>query len=311
MLELKKKLYIVAGPTGVGKSLYAIELAKKINGEIISLDSVQIYKYLDIGSGKVSFDEMGGIKHYMISEIEPSVNFNVKEFVELAKKYIKKVYEEHKIPILVGGSGFYIHALLYDNDFLFEDDDLKKQIRDEIYEKINHNGINGVYEELKSIDLKSYEKIPMNNVKKIVRALEFYRIHKVKISDYNLLQKEKESKFKFDFYVLIKEREELYDIINRRVDTMIKKGLLTEVKFLIDKGLDLSYNSMKSIGYKELYNFCKNRTYEQLKDYTNLTNKDQVLLTDCIDLIKKNTRHYAKRQILWFKNEKEIQWIKV
>ena len=311
MADLKKKLYIVAGPTGVGKSLCAINLAKRIDGEIISLDSVQIYKYLDIGSGKITTEEMSGIKHYMISEIEPNINYNIKQFKDLANKYIDIVYENGKIPILVGGSGFYIHAVLYDNDFLYEDYEVSKRIRDDIYKKLEIEGIDSLYEDLKKIDINSYQNISKNNTKKIIRAIEFYKIHNTKLSEYNLLQKEKESSFDFKFYVLIKEREELYNIINSRVDEMIKKGLLLEVKFLIDKGLDLSYNSMKSIGYKELYEFCKNKTNIELKNYKNFSMNDKMILENCIDLIKKNSRNYAKRQITWFKREKEIQWVKV
>ena len=311
MADLKKKLYIVAGPTGVGKSLYAINLAKRVDGEIISLDSVQIYKYLDIGSGKITTEEMSGIKHYMISEIEPNINYNIKQFKDLANKYIDTVYENGKIPILVGGSGFYIHAVLYDNDFLYEDYEVSKRIRDDIYKKLAKEGIDSLYEDLKKIDIDSYENISKNNTKKIIRAIEFFEIHNIKLSEYNSLQKEKESNFDFKFYVLIKEREELYNIINNRVDEMIRKGLLLEVKFLIDKGLDLSYNSMKSIGYKELYEFCKNKTNIELENYKNFSMNDKMALENCIDLIKKNSRNYAKRQITWFKREKEIQWVKV
>lgn len=311
MADLKKKLYIVAGPTGVGKSLYAINLAKRINGEIISLDSVQIYKYLDIGSGKITTEEMSGIKHYMISEIEPNINYNIKQFKDLANKYIDIVYENGKIPILVGGSGFYIHAVLYDNDFLYEDYEVSKRIRDDIYKKLAKEGIDSLYEDLKKIDIDSYENISKNNIKKIIRAIEFFKIHNIKLSEYNVIQREKKSSFDFKFYVLIKEREELYNIINNRVDEMIRKGLLFEVKFLIDKGIDLSYNSMKSIGYKELYEFCKNKTNIELENYKNFSMNDKMTLGNCIDLIKKNSRNYAKRQITWFKREKEIQWVKV
>ena len=311
MADFKKKLYIVAGPTGVGKSLYAINLAKKINGEIISLDSVQIYKYLDIGSGKITSNEMQGINHYMISEIEPNINFNIKQFKDLANKYINIIYKNNKIPILVGGSGFYIHAVLYDNDFLYEDYEVSKKIRDDLYKKIEVDGIDSLHEDLKKIDVNSYENIPRNNIKKIISAIEFYKIHNMKLSEYNSLQRRKESEFDFIFYVLIKDRKELYDKINSRVDEMIDKGLLLEVKFLIDKGLDLSYNSMKSIGYKELYEFCKNKTNIELENYKNFSMNDKMILENCIDLIKKNSRNYAKRQITWFKREKEIRWVKV
>lgn len=306
---MKNKLYVVAGPTAVGKTKYSINLAKKVNGEIVSLDSVQVYKYLDIGSAKITKEEMDGIKHYMIDEVEPNVNLNVKEFKDRANKYIEDIIKRNKTPILVGGSGFYIRAVLFDTDFLEENEEKSIEIRKDLYDLIEKNGIDYVYNELKTIDIESAIKIPKENVKRVVRALEFFKIHGKKISTHNEIEKSKESKYDYDFYVLNMDREKLYDKINRRVDKMIENGLLDEESKLIDMGLSKELNSMRSIGYAELYDFVKNN--KKFIDKKILTFNLKNELNAIIELIKQHSRNYAKRQLTWFRAQKKITWIDV
>ena len=303
-------IYVVAGPTAVGKTKYSIELAKKNNGEIISLDSIQIYKGLDIGSAKIKEEEMQGIKHYMISEIDPRINVNINMFKDMATKYILDILDRGKTPILVGGTGFYIRAILCATDFPYEDEEQKNKIREELYTLKDEKGIDYLYEELKNIDIKSYDKIPKNNEKRVIRALEFYKLHNIPISVYNENEKNKKPNYEFKYYVLNMDRELLYDRINKRVDNMIKDGLLIEIKNLINKyNLTKSNNSMNAIGYKELYDYVSNRDY--IYDINDLSNDNKNELDQIIELIKKNSRNYAKRQLTWFLNEDNIEVVKV
>lgn len=305
---MRKKLVVIAGPTAVGKTKYAIDYALANNGEIVSLDSMQVYKYLDIGTAKPSKEELQLVPHYMIDEVMPTVNLNVKEFKDLANKYIDKIYEKGKIPVLVGGTGFYIKAVLYDTEFLYEDDIESSKIREELYDRLDKEGIDSLYSELQSIDPESAKKIPKNNERRVIRAIEFYKLHNMPISKHNREENEKESKYDFEFYVLDMDREELYDRINKRVDMMIENGLLKEVKTLIDMGLDKNLNSMKSIGYSELYDFCKER--EVIDDINNLDMDSRNKLNLLIDLIKQHSRNYAKRQMTWFRAQKDVEFVR-
>lgn len=304
---MKRKLVIIAGPTAVGKTKYAIDYAKAHNGEIVSLDSVQAYKYLDIGSAKPSKVEMDGIPHYMIDEVMPDVNLNVKDFKDRANKYIEEIYLKNKLPILVGGTGFYIKAVLYDTDFLYEDEEVSNEIRKELYDRLESEGIDSLYEELKKVDPDSLLKIPKENERRVIRAIEFYRLHNIPISRHNREENEKESKYDYEFYVLNMDRDRLYDRINERVDKMIEQGLLVEVKKLIDMGLGKELNSMRSIGYSELYDFCQKR--EVIKDISTLDKDSTEELNLLISLIKQHSRNYSKRQITWFKSQKNVEWI--
>lgn len=300
---MKNKLVVVAGPTAVGKTQYAIDLAKERNGEIVSLDSVQVYKYLNIGSDKPTKEEMQGVKHYMIDEIDPSVDFNVKEFKDKANEYIKRIISSGKLPILVGGTGFYIRAVLYDTDFLYEDEEESKKIREELSGIRDEKGIDYLYDELKKIDEDSAIAIPKNNEKRVIRAIEFYRLHGYPISKHNKEEKEKESKYDYEFYVLNMDRDKLYDRINNRVDKMFEKGLLKEVKSLINMGIRKESNAMRSIGYNELYDFCEK------VDIDNIGENEKIKLNEIIELIKQHSRNYAKRQITWFKAQENVIWI--
>lgn len=305
---MKKKLVVIAGPTAVGKTKYAIDYALSHNGEIVSLDSMQVYKYLDIGTAKPSKEELQLVAHYMIDEVMPTVNLNVKEFKDLANKYIDKIYEKNKLPILVGGTGFYIKAILYDTDFLYEDDSKSSKIREELYDRLEKEGIDSLYSELKEIDHESAIKIPKNNERRVIRAIEFYRLHNIPISKHNREENEKESKYDFNFYVLDMDRDELYDRINKRVDAMIENGLLKEVKMLINMGLDKNLNSMKSIGYSELYDFCKERNVIENVNDLDIDSKNKLKLL--IDLIKQHSRNYAKRQMTWFRAQKNVEFVR-
>lgn len=306
---MKRNLVVVAGPTAVGKTEYAIKFAENYNGEIISLDSVQVYKYLDIGSAKPSKTELLSVKHYMIDEVEPNINLNVKEYKEMVDHYIELIYSRNKLPILVGGTGFYIKAILYDTGFLYENEVDAKSIRKQLYEKLENEGIDSLYEELRKVDPGSIEKIPKENVRRVIRAIEFYRLHNIPISVHNKIENEKESKYNYKFYVLNMDRDLLYNRINKRVDMMIEKGLLKEVKTLINMGLTKDMNSMKSIGYSELYDFCsKKDMIENIKD---LDDESKIELNSLIDLIKQHSRNYAKRQLTWFKAQKNIVWVDV
>ena len=304
---MKKKLVVIAGPTAVGKTKYAIDYAKMHNGEIVSLDSVQVYKHLNIGSAKPTKIELAEVPHYMIDEVEPNINLNVKEFKERANNYIYKIYEKNKLPILVGGTGFYIKAVLFDTEFLYEDDLKVQKLREELYSRLKKEGIDSLYRELEKIDPESVIKIPKANERRVIRAIEFYMLHGIPISKHNRLENEKDSKYDYEFYVLNMNRDILYNRINSRVDNMINAGLLKEVKKLIDMGVDKNNNSMKSIGYNELYEFCKER--ELIEDITELDKASREKLDIIVDIIKQHSRNYAKRQLTWFRAQKNIKWI--
>lgn len=301
----KKKLIVVAGPTAVGKSKYGIEIAKKVNGEIVSLDSMQVYKGFDIGTAKITKNEMENIPHHMIDVVSADRNLNIKEFKDMAELCIDTIYSRGKIPVLVGGTGFYIRAMLYDTDFLEEDEEKQSFIREKLYDELDKNGIKALYNKLKDVDPKSAEKIPIGNERRLIRALEFYEMHNFPISEHNDTEMAKESRYDYDFYVLTMDREKLYDRINKRVDKMIADGLLLEIKKLIESGVSRESNAMKSIGYRELYDFVNNN------DINNLGEKQEIELKKIIEEIKMHTRNYAKRQFTWFRSQKNVTWVQM
>lgn len=304
---MKPKLIIVAGPTAVGKTKYAIELAKKCNGEIVSLDSVQVYRGFDIGTAKPTKEELQEVPHYMIDEISPLVNLNVKEYKDMAMKYISQILDRKKVPILVGGSGFYIDAVLYDTEFIEEDKDETKRIRSELENIYDTYGEKYLHDMLAKVDKKSADAIPPANVKRVIRAIEFFKLHNMPISVHNEIEKKRESKFDYTFYVLNMDREKLYERINSRVDKMISDGLLNEVKTLISEGITDKYNAMNSIGYKELYDLYKKNGGVLKADDMNEKEKNE--LDKTIDMIKQHSRNYAKRQLTWFRSKKNVIWI--
>ena len=287
----KQKLIVLTGPTAVGKSKLSIELAGKIGGEIISADSMQVYKYMNIGTDKISKEKMGGIPHHLIDFLDPKEDFNVFMFQKLVKEAIADISSRGKIPILVGGTGFYIQAVLYDIDFTETDED--NTIRSELEERVRKEGTSGIYEELKSVDPESALLIHENNSKRVIRALEYYKKTGKKISEHNKEQSEKTSPYDFYYFVLTDDREVLYSRIDKRVDAMIEEGLVDEVKELMQMDIPKTATSMQSLGYREIFGYLDGE-YD---------------LDRAIYLIKRNTRHFAKRQLTWFRREKDVRWI--
>ena len=287
----KQPLVILSGPTAVGKTALSIELAKSINGAIISADSMQVYKGMDIGSAKIMPEEMQGIPHYLIDVLEPEEEFNIVRFQEMAKKALKEIYGKGQIPIIAGGTGFYIQSLLYDIDFSNQDtnDSYRKQLEE--FAKIH--GAEALHEQLKEIDPVSYETIHANNIKRVIRALEFYHLSGEPISAHNEKERQKDSPYNFAYFVLNDDRQTIYDKIDVRVDIMVKNGLLDEVKALKTKGYHKQMVSMQGLGYKEILSYLDG----------------ECTLEEAIYTIKLETRHFAKRQLTWFRREKDCIWM--
>lgn len=286
----KRPMVILTGPTAVGKTALSIKLAKKINGSVISADSMQVYKHMDIGSAKITKEEMDGVKHYLIDEFEPDEEFHVVKFVERAKSYLEEIYAEGKIPIIAGGTGFYIQALLYDIDFTEQQCD--EQYRKELEQLAEEKGTAYLHEMLREVDPASADAIHANNVKRVIRALEFYHLSGKKISEHNEAEKKKVSPYNFAYFVLTDDRAHLYDNIDRRVDIMIEQGLVNEVKALKKMGFHKEMVSMQGLGYKEILDYLDG----------NMT------LEEAVYIIKRETRHFAKRQLTWFRRERDVIW---
>lgn len=288
---MKQPLIILTGPTAAGKTALSIALAKEIGGEIISADSMQVYKGMDIGSAKITQEEMEGVTHYLIDELEPDEEFHVVRFQQLAKQYLQKIYDNRKIPIIVGGTGFYIQALLYDIDFTESKGD--NGYRNELETLAKKKGAEYLHCMLKNVDEKAAAEIHANNIKRVIRALEFYHETGTRISEHNEIERQKRSPYQFAYFVLTDDREKLYQRIDQRVDLMMEKGLLEEVKALKAKGYTRDMVSMQGLGYKEILDYL-----------------DGVIsLEEAVYRIKRDTRHFAKRQITWFKREKEVTWV--
>ena len=288
---IDKKLIILTGPTAVGKSELAVKLAKEISGEIISADSMQVYRHMDIGSAKILPEEMEGIPHHLIDVLEPTEEFNVVVFQKMVKEVMEEIRQRGHIPILTGGTGFYIQAVLYDIDFTHNDED--SHFRRQLEQLAKNKGNETLYERLKQIDPESCESIHPNNVKRVIRAIEFYEKTGKKISQHNREQHENLSPYRFAYFVLNDERAKLYDRIDKRVEKMLSKGLVAEVESLKNMGCTRDLVSMQGLGYKEIL------------DYLN----GNCSLEEAVYLIKRDTRHFAKRQLTWFRREKEVTWI--
>ncbi|RHV08114.1 tRNA (adenosine(37)-N6)-dimethylallyltransferase MiaA [Firmicutes bacterium OM07-11] len=288
---MKKPLVILTGPTAVGKTKASIGLAKAIGGEVISADSMQVYKQMDIGSAKIKPSEMEGIPHYLLDILEPDEEFHVVLFQQMAKQAIQKIYEKGKIPIIVGGTGFYIQAVLYDIDFSENEKDTS--YREELEKLAQTKGAEYLHDLLRKVDEKSAQDIHANNVKRVIRALEYFHQTGEKISEHNEEQRKKVSPYNFSYFVLNDEREHLYERINLRVDQMINEGLVSEVQSLKEKGYTRDMVSMQGLGYKEMLDYLDNKCS----------------LEEAVEIIKRDTRHFAKRQITWFKRESDVTWI--
>lgn len=281
-------MVILTGPTAVGKTALSIRLAKAIGGEIISADSMQVYQKMNIGTAKIKTDEMEGIPHYLVDVLDPAEEFHVARFQKMAKEALQNIYGKGKIPLVVGGTGFYIQSLLYDIDFEEEEQDM--EYREMLWKMSREEGNEALHRMLSQKDPVSAQKIHPNNVKRVIRALEFYRLNGYPISEHNEKESQKESPYQFAYFVLNQDRKKLYERIDQRVDLMMEAGLLKEVQELKEEGYGKSLVSMQGIGYKEIYEYLEG----------NLT------LDQAVDLIKKDTRHFAKRQLTWFGREKDV-----
>lgn len=288
----KEPLIIIAGPTACGKTAVSIKLAKKISGEIISADSMQVYKYMDIGTAKVTPEEMEGIKHYLIDELMPDEEFSVAVFQRKAKKYITEICKKDKTPILVGGTGFYINALVYNNSFMSTNEDTTH--REELQKLYEDKGADYIFDILRKVDPKSCEVIHKNNVKRVIRAIEYYRQTGEPISLHNEREKMREPSYDVKFFILNMDRQKLYDRIDKRIDIMLENGLVDEVKALL-KSYSPTLVSMQGLGYKEIVSYLKG----------------ECSLDEAIYILKRDTRHFAKRQLTWFKHQCEGNWIDV
>jgi len=289
----KRKLIILTGPTAVGKTALSIQLAKNLDTEIISADSMQVYKGMDIGSAKITKEEMSGVRHHLIDIITPFEEFNVVEFQKYAKLAMEEIYAKGKIPIIVGGTGFYIQALLYDIDF--KESVIDEEFRKQMYDYSSKYGAEALHNKLNLVDEKAASEIPFNNVKRVIRALEFNKQTGRKISEHNEQERAKESPYDFVYFVLNDDRAALYERIEKRIDTMLENGLLEEVMKLRALGCNKDMISMKGIGYKEILDyFDGNTTYDE-----------------AVDILKRDTRHFAKRQLTWFRREKKVEFINI
>ncbi|MDO4265447.1 MAG: tRNA (adenosine(37)-N6)-dimethylallyltransferase MiaA [Eubacteriales bacterium] len=302
----KPKLVIIAGPTAVGKTSAAVRLAQKIGGEVVSADSMQVYRGMDIGTAKVTEEEMQGIPHHLIDIIEPEEDYNVVRFQAMAKAAITDIISRGKIPILCGGTGFYIQALLYEIDFTKEENAGDEALRDTLLAEAKEEaarrgdtdgGAAYLHAQLASVDPEAAAAIPPANMKRVLRALEFYRLHGKKISDHNAEQAERKQNAPYDyrFFVLTDDRKKLYERIDKRVDLMMEAGLLREAEALRARGIPSNATSMQGIGYRELMRYFNS-------EYT---------LDEAVSAIKQNSRHYAKRQLTWFRREENVIWIDI
>lgn len=283
------KFIILSGPTAVGKTNISIKLAQKLKGEIISCDSMQIYKGMDIGSAKIKPDEMEGVPHHLIDFLEPTEPFTAASFKEKASKLIREINERGKLPIITGGTGLYIDSLI--NDYSFTSVFKDETYRNYLYKEAEEKGNEYIHSQLKEKDPVSFNNIHPNNIKRVIRALEVYKVSGKPFSCY--MNGEQDKKYEFLYFVLTMDRIKLYDRINKRVDTMIDEGLLEEVKNLKEAGLTADMQSMKGIGYKELFYYLE----------------EKITLDKAIDKIKQGSRNYAKRQLTWFRRNDQVIWI--
>lgn len=288
---MKKPLVILTGPTAVGKTALSIRLAKEIGGEIISADSMQVYKGMDIGSAKIRPEEMQGVPHYLIDELDPDEEFHVVRFQQMAKTYLQQIWQRGHIPIIVGGTGFYIQALLYDIDFTENKND--DAYRQEMEQLAAEKGAEYLHQMLAEVDPRSAQDIHANNVKRVIRALEFYHETGQKISEHNEKERQKTSPYNFAYFVLNADRSRLYQRIDQRIDIMLEEGLVEEVKRLKVKGYTRDMVSMQGLGYKEILDYLAG----------------EISLDEAVYRIKRDTRHFAKRQITWFKREQDVIWL--
>ena len=287
----EKNMVILTGPTAVGKSALSIALAKALDTGIISADSMQVYKHMDIGSAKITPEEMQGVPHALIDVYEPDEPFHVVQFQHDAKAAMEQFWDKGQLPLIVGGTGFYIQALLYDVDFSEEDADLK--LRQKYAQLAQSEGAEALHAQLAQVDPQAAGQIHANNIKRVIRALEFYEKTGTPISAHNAAERAKQSPYGFAYFVLTDRREHLYERIDARVDAMMEQGLLDEVKKLRDMGYTRDLVSMQGLGYKELLAYLDG----------------ECSLDEAVYMIKRDTRHFAKRQLTWFRRERDVIWV--
>ena len=290
----KKPLLILTGPTAVGKTALSIQLAKAVGGEIVSADSMQVYRHMDIGSAKVTEKEMEGIPHYLIDVLDPQDDFNVATFQTLARQAMGEIYSHGNIPIITGGTGFYIQALLYDIDF--KENNEKNPIRKELEQlakELGDKAPEALHEKLSHIDLEAARQIHANNIKRVIRAIEYFEQTGEKISEHNEEMHQKESPYNFLYYVLTRDRKTLYERIDKRVDIMIANGLVKEIEKLKAMGCHRGQTSMQGLGYKEILDYLDG----------------SCTLDEAVYILKRDTRHFAKRQLTWFRRERDVCWL--
>lgn len=287
---MKRPLIILAGPTAVGKTALSVRLAKRINAEIISADSMQVYRYMDIGSAKIRPEEMDGVPHHLVDVLDPKEDFNVVRFQQMAKDAAREIWAKGRIPLVVGGTGFYIQALLYDIDFTENDGDIV--YRQELEKIAREKGGEYPHTLLEAVDPQASTTIHPNNIKRMIRALEFHRQTGGKISEHNEKERAKESPYNYAYFVLTDERGRLYERIDKRVDLMLGEGLEDEVRFLREQGVKRGATAMQGLGYKEIYAYLEG----------------ECTLEEAVRVIKRDTRHFAKRQLTWFRREKDVIW---
>ena len=283
-----KPMIILTGPTAAGKTSLSIRLAKEINGAVISADSMQVYKKMDIGTAKIMPEEMEGVDHYLVDVLDPKDEFHVARFQQMAKEALECIYAKGQIPIIVGGTGFYIQALLY--DIQFTDTKMDESYRKELAKIAREKGNHFLHEMLAKVDPAGAEAIHENNVKRVIRALEYYKETGEPISVHNERERNRVSPYRFAYFVLTHERPVLYDRINRRVDQMMEQGLVEEVKKLKEEGYDRSLVSMQGLGYKEIFRYLDG----------------EISLEEAVYILKRDTRHFAKRQLTWFGRERDV-----
>lgn len=288
---MKQKLIVVAGPTASGKTRLAIDIAKSVNGEIVNADSMQTYKYMNIGSAKPTLEEQSEAKHHLIDFLDPDEEFSVADYTDLAHKVIAEIASRGKVPIMCGGTGLYINSVV--NDITFGEIETDYKLREELNELAKQHGSQYLLDILKEFDPVSAQRLHPGNLRRIVRAIEFYRTTGIPISEHQEMTKQKESRYEPLMLCVKWDREVLYDRINKRVDIMMNDGLLDEVKRLMEMGYTKELNSMKGIGYKEIIDYFEGN----------------MSLEDTVNLIKQSSRRYAKRQLTWFRRDKRIHWL--
>lgn len=287
---MKPIVYVIGGPTASGKSKLAVELAKKVNGEIISADSMQIYKEMNIGTAKVNKEEMQGVQHYLVDFVSPDERYSVSNFKKDAEKAIEEILEKGKTPIVVGGTGLYIDSLIYGIEFQNEEVDL--EYREKLNKIADEKGLESLYKKAQEIDPEAMKKISINDRKRIIRVLEIYHKTGKTKTEQELQSRKNEVKYEYKVFAITMDREKLYERIEKRIDFMIEQGLIEEIKQILEKYHTFP-TAMQGLGYKEVVEYLEGSCTKE----------------EMIEKIKKETRHYAKRQLTWFRKNKETIWL--